>query len=55
MKQYIITRFIPKLYWSGCGWTEYRKNAQKLPSQADQELKVRQMERDRIMAEVHTY
>ena len=55
MKKYIITRFVPKLFWTGCGWTDNRKTAQKLPSKADQELKVRQMEKDRIMAEVHTY
>jgi len=53
--KYIIQRYTPKLYWTGCGWTEFRKHAQKLPSEADQELKVRQMERDRMMAQVLPY
>jgi hypothetical protein len=54
-KLYIIKRFIPSLYWTSCGWTEFRKQAQKLPSKADQELKIRQMERERLMAQVLPY
>lgn len=52
MKRYIIRALTKKanLYWSACGWSDNRKTAQALPSKADQELKVRQMERDRIMA-----
>jgi hypothetical protein len=55
--RYIIKSLTKKanLYWSGCGWTDNRKTAQALPSKADQEKKVRQMELDRIMATVEPF
>lgn len=52
MKRYIIKGFGFRkgLYWNGCGWTEFKRTANRY-SYADAEQIISNMAKDRIMGE----